>query len=185
MSDIGKLVLNNVSVTAAETEDEWSSVIVHGKLSSRPLLFHDTSKFLFLDLGLSYEYDEHFAISHPSNVIHQVDLHSQLLPYQIRAPDLSKTGILDDSLWEKPAYVTDSEAAPVLESSPHGEVVDFTADIIEPEQLCKSDVKLESTNYNKTTNYKLRNRNNTGDFCGNVVVNYIQHCGLNSISYEL
>ncbi|KAF1769079.1 hypothetical protein GCK72_000892 [Caenorhabditis remanei] len=117
VSDIGKLVLNNVSVSAAETEDEWSSVIVH-------------------DFGLSYEYDEHFAVLHPSNVIHQVDLHSQLLPYQIRAPDLSKSGILDDSLWEKPVFTSETEGGtPILESSPHGDIVDFTADIIEPEQL--------------------------------------------------
>ncbi|PIC49909.1 hypothetical protein B9Z55_001019 [Caenorhabditis nigoni] len=116
VSDIGKLVLNNVSVSAAETTDEWSSVIIH-------------------DFGLSYEYDEQFAVSHPSNLIHQVDIHSQLLQYQIRAPDLSKTGILDDSLWEKPIFGSESEQSPVLESSPHGEIVDFTADIIEPEQL--------------------------------------------------
>ncbi|CAI2305263.1 unnamed protein product [Caenorhabditis sp. 36 PRJEB53466] len=116
VSDIGKLVLNNVSVAAAETTDEWSSVIVH-------------------DLGLSYEYDEHFAVLNPFNVIHQVDLHSQLLPFQFRAPDLSKTGVLDDSLWQKPIVDPESNGSPVLESSPHGEVVDFTADIIEPEQL--------------------------------------------------
>ncbi|UMM11196.1 hypothetical protein L5515_000597 [Caenorhabditis briggsae] len=116
VSDIGKLVLNNVSVSATETTDEWSSVIVH-------------------DFGLSYEYDEQFAVLHPSNLIHQVDIHSQLLQYQIRAPDLSKTGILDDSLWEKPIFGSESEQSPVLESSPHGEIVDFTADIIEPEQL--------------------------------------------------
>ncbi|ULU10265.1 hypothetical protein L3Y34_014518 [Caenorhabditis briggsae] len=116
VSDIGKLVLNNVSVSAAETTDEWSSVIVH-------------------DFGLSYEYDEQFAVLHPSNLIHQVDIHSQLLQYQIHAPDLSKTGILDDSLWEKPIFGSESEQSPVLESSPHGEIVDFTADIIEPEQL--------------------------------------------------
>lgn len=30
VSDIGKLVLNNVSVSAADTQDEWSSVIFHG-----------------------------------------------------------------------------------------------------------------------------------------------------------
>ncbi|CAL2029566.1 unnamed protein product [Caenorhabditis brenneri] len=116
VSDIGKLVLNNVSVSAAETSDEWSSIIIHG-------------------FGLSYEYDEHFAVLHPSNAIHQVDLHSQLLPYQIRTPDLSKTGILDDSLWEKPVFVSETEESPILESSPHGEIVEFTADIIEPEQL--------------------------------------------------
>uniref|UniRef100_A0A1I7TKT0 LAM_G_DOMAIN domain-containing protein n=1 Tax=Caenorhabditis tropicalis TaxID=1561998 RepID=A0A1I7TKT0_9PELO len=116
VSDIGKLVLNNVSVSAAETSDEWNSVIIH-------------------DFGLSYEYDEHFSLLHPSNVIHQIDLHSQLLPYQIRAPDLSKTGILDDSLWEKPISVSESEESPIIESSPHGEIVEFTADIIEPEQL--------------------------------------------------
>ncbi|CAP24962.2 Protein CBR-BAM-2 [Caenorhabditis briggsae] len=134
VSDIGKLVLNNVSVSAAETTDEWSSVIVHGKNYNSKL----RNFFLFSDFGLSYEYDEQFAVLHPSNLIHQVDIHSQLLQYQIHAPDLSKTGILDDSLWEKPIFGSESEQSPVLESSPHGEIVDFTADIIEPEQLCKS-----------------------------------------------
>uniref|UniRef100_A0A8R1IXJ2 Uncharacterized protein n=1 Tax=Caenorhabditis japonica TaxID=281687 RepID=A0A8R1IXJ2_CAEJA len=75
----------------------------------------------------------------PVNVIHQIDIHSQLLPYQIRTPDLSKTGILDDALWQKPIINTENSeenvAVSPLEASPHGQIVDFTADIIEPEQL--------------------------------------------------
>ncbi|CAB3407445.1 unnamed protein product [Caenorhabditis bovis] len=112
VSDVGRMALNNVSVSAIDTPDESSSFIIH-------------------DFGLSYEYDEHFAVNHPTNVIHQIDLHSQLLPYQFRDPDLTRTGILDDSLWATPV------SAGVV-ASPHGEIVDYTTDVIEPEQLLSS-----------------------------------------------
>ncbi|CAI5438747.1 unnamed protein product [Caenorhabditis angaria] len=113
VSDIGKLNLNNISVLAIDDQDELNSVIIH-------------------DFGLGYEYDEHFAILHSSNNIHQIDIHSKIFSYQFLQPDLSKTGVFDDSLWETP--IEENQSNP-LESSPYGQVVDFTADIIEPEQL--------------------------------------------------
>lgn len=79
----------------------------------------------FLDIGVGYDLDEHVFLWHPSNTIHQVDLHSRLVSHMYRTPDTRKTGTLEPYLWEG-------------EISPKGEIVDYSPDVYEPELLCKT-----------------------------------------------
>ncbi|CAD6194769.1 unnamed protein product [Caenorhabditis auriculariae] len=122
VADIGKLPLNNISIVTndgMDPSDELNSVIVH-------------------DFGLAYDYDEHSFLHHPSNQVHQVDVHSLLLPYQFRKPDLNKVGVLDPSLWERPIFVGDAvedDAEEDWQPSPYGQVVAYTPDAYVPEQL--------------------------------------------------
>lgn len=119
VSDIGKFVLNNISFVASDHTDEHGSIIVH-------------------DFGLGFDYDEHAFLLHPSNVVHQLDILTQLHPYQFREPDLSKTGNLDPSLWETPIAesfeVIPGELSSV-EVAKHGDLVDYTPELFVPEQL--------------------------------------------------
>ncbi|KAL6731296.1 hypothetical protein Aduo_002174 [Ancylostoma duodenale] len=105
--DVAKYVLSNVTVRASEDSENF--VVIH-------------------DMGLAYEFDEHHPfLHHSTNRLHQVDLLSMLLRHRTRGlPEPVATA--DPFLWKK---VTSPSQRP----SPHGQIVAYTPDAHEPQQL--------------------------------------------------
>ncbi|PIO76811.1 hypothetical protein TELCIR_01109 [Teladorsagia circumcincta] len=106
--DIAKYTLNNITVRADESGE------------SNPVVIHD--------MGVAYEYDEHQPfLHHHSNRLHQVDVQSMLLRHRLHGP-MEDVTVTDPYLWRK----VPSAAA---RSSPPGEIVAYTPDSFEPQQL--------------------------------------------------
>ncbi|WKX90023.1 hypothetical protein Q1695_009117 [Nippostrongylus brasiliensis] len=106
--DVAKYTLSNITMRADES-GETNPVVIH-------------------DVGVAYEYDEHSPfLHHPSNRLHQVDVQSMLLRHRLHGP-MEDVAITDPFFWRK-------VSSPSARASPHGEVVAYTPDAFEPQQL--------------------------------------------------